>query len=776
MHFFRIAVLICLYFSYTNCQSKKFDININSDGSYGLLIKGNEWLSSADTFMRSKNAQYDTNSKTLVLQNVLKTEGTDILGDWKASTFVYSLNNEPSIMMNCNIIKYNDLNIVRFIQEFPNGSIETAVPNTYHQVSTSFPSFKIKKIENETIGYLSFGGMMAGDMEKTFGDWTEWFPSLNSGPSAGPLILFNTEGDSLVISQMNEFMATSAYHNFKESSYHWGIMSGVNEIPEYFSCDFIVYYSDNGINKAMEGWGKQLQIFHKKDLSYKENDITQNYLSYWTDNGAYYYFLTEANKTYQDTVFDIMKYYQEQDIPMRSFQYDSWWYNRRNSKGALIWDGNAPTEAFPNSMQYIYNETKMPVTGHNKFWDSHVAYAKKNGGDYDFIIDETNFKALPNEERFWDDLFSNSSKWGLVTYEQDWMDAQTLEFVPLMTNISLGKKWLKDMGNAALKHNITIQYCMSLSRHILSSLENNAVTQARVTNDYATNWNYLGQQWRIGVSAMFSSNIGLSVFKDVFWTTSDQPGNKNGNIPDGKAREPYPELNAVVSTLSGGPVGPGDKIGLNYTNKTLIMRSCSKDGLLLKPTKGITALDQQIYFKAFGEKAGINGEVSSAYSIVSGFTFGILLAVDVNGEYKMDSNNLGFKVQPSSYFWKDGSNENVYKLNGFENVNELTIDKACSKKDFCLYHVTPHFSVNGNDVAILGEQSKWVPISPKRLVNINFMSESLQLIVNGSVNEQIEFSFLINDAYRKVSCHFENTTKKMILVNLPKDKEAQIAC
>ncbi len=47
------------------------------------------------------------------------------------------------------------------------------------------------------------------------------------------------------------------------------------------------------------------------------------------------------------------------------------------------------------------------------------------------------------------------------------MDAQTLEFEPLRNNITLGKKWLKDMGDAALKHGISIQYCMSLSRHIL---------------------------------------------------------------------------------------------------------------------------------------------------------------------------------------------------------------------------------------------------------------------------------------------------------------------
>jgi len=36
---------------------------------------------------------------------------------------------------------------------------------------------------------------------------------------------------------------------------------------------------------------------------------------------------------------------------------------------------------------------------------------------------------------------------------------------------------------------------------------------------------------------------------------SEQPGNKNGNIPNGKAHEPFVELNSVTAILSGGPVG-----------------------------------------------------------------------------------------------------------------------------------------------------------------------------------------------------------------------------
>jgi hypothetical protein len=116
-----------------------------------------------------------------------------------------------------------------------------------------------------------------------------------------------------------------------------------------------------------------------------------------------------------------------------------------------------------------------------------------------------------------------------------------------MTDISLGQRWLKQMGQAATKNNMTVQYCMSLSRHVMQSLEIDSVTQVRVTNDYATNWDYGGEQWRLGVSSIFSAALGLAPFKDVYWTTSVQPGNPYGD----KAVDPYTELNSAVSILTG---------------------------------------------------------------------------------------------------------------------------------------------------------------------------------------------------------------------------------
>lgn len=72
------------------------------------------------------------------------------------------------------------------------------------------------------------------------------------------------------------------------------------------------------------------------------------------------------------------------------------------------------------------------------------------------------------------------------------------------------------------------------------------------------------------------------------------------------------------------------------------MRSCNDDGLLLKPSKPITAIDQQIYAKALGTAYGPVGEVWSTYSKISNYTFGILLAADTKGSYTINPKNTGF--------------------------------------------------------------------------------------------------------------------------------------
>jgi hypothetical protein len=92
---------------------------------------------------------------------------------------------------------------------------------------------------------------MEGDMEKQFGDWNKIIKRINDGIAGGPLILFNTYGDTLIISQMTEFMSTSMQYDRIKGSLNYGVMSGVDEIPPNYSAEFVIYYNRNGINKVI---------------------------------------------------------------------------------------------------------------------------------------------------------------------------------------------------------------------------------------------------------------------------------------------------------------------------------------------------------------------------------------------------------------------------------------------------------------------------------------------------------------------------------------------
>ena len=39
------------------------------------------------------------------------------------------------------------------------------------------------------------------------------------------------------------------------------------------------------ILQAIRKWGKVLQTFYGRSVAYRDSDLTNNYIGYWTDNG-----------------------------------------------------------------------------------------------------------------------------------------------------------------------------------------------------------------------------------------------------------------------------------------------------------------------------------------------------------------------------------------------------------------------------------------------------------------------------------------------------------
>ena len=92
---------------------------------------------------------------------------------------------------------------------------------------------------------------MTGDTDRTMGIWNGQPGQVNDGMEGGPLILFNDNNDALVLSPMSNFMSTSMEYVPQNGGYvNFGFMNGAESVPENYQVDFIVYYSDQGINKV----------------------------------------------------------------------------------------------------------------------------------------------------------------------------------------------------------------------------------------------------------------------------------------------------------------------------------------------------------------------------------------------------------------------------------------------------------------------------------------------------------------------------------------------
>ncbi len=424
---------------------------------------------------------------------------------------------------------------------------------------------------------------MTGNGGKHAGNWTSSSRIIHSGMDSGPIVIFDQkqqgESDIIVLSPFSRFMATSLTQTNNVLEY--GVMGSMYSITPNYNHSLIVFYSSKGINEGVREWGQTMQKAYNRTNQHRLNDFSINYLGYYTDNGAYYYYHTEDGKNYEQTMFDV---FQNISVPLRYLQIDSWWYFKGIGDGVSNW--TARPDIFPNGLPAFHHRLEnIPIVAHNRYWSYDTVY-KEN---YSFILDEKNGKALPvGNDSFWIDLFTQARQWGLIAYEQDWLITQTKEFQPLYTDIHLGHQWLMSMGEAAEQLNITLQYCMSLPRHILTALEIPRVTQTRVSSDYAVHLENKEDQWSIGISSIFADAIGLAPFKDVFWSTSIQPGANYTPTP----QEVLPDREITVATLSTGPVSSGDSI--YYANYENIMSCCRADGLIYKPDRPLTMINRLI--------------------------------------------------------------------------------------------------------------------------------------------------------------------------------------
>jgi len=259
------------------------------------------------------------------------------------------------------------------------------------------------------------------------------------------------------------------------------------------------------------------------------------------------------------------------------------------------------------------------------------------------------------------------------------------------------------MGAAADAAQLSIQYCMAHSRHILASAEVAAVTQARASDDYHPG----GDQWhQLGTTSMFAYALGLAPSKDNFWSTSVQPGSPYGNA----TTEPRNRLQAAVLTLTKGPVCPSDAVG--RSDPALIMRSAAADGTLLQPGAPAMMLDQQTLANALLKQPATSGQLWAAPTTLSGRRFVVVFSARLTTPTTVAPAALGYGGHTATFGGLAAVESNLSaRIVAVDARHPLAL-APCGEYDFAVWNLAPRET---NGWALLGEvATKWVGVSTAR--------------------------------------------------------------
>jgi hypothetical protein len=406
-------------------------------------------------------------------------------------------------------------------------------------------------------------------------------PSDKPVPTTGPVVLYNDDLSVLMFSPLDNFMESMQAPVGKE--WWCGFGGTLDNIPAGTTHRILVV-NGTGINAVFEKWGEIIRKWHGREIPSSHADIGLSHLGYYTDNGGYYYYNTAPDMNYHDTLMAVKKDADEKNIPYGYFQIDSWWYPKYGdnslffafSGGALLWE--PMPELFPAGLASFQKELGLPLVAHNRWYDEHSPYCDR----YECVYGHGQKKpALPVDPKFWDEIMDNAVGYGVEVYEQDWLHTQ-MNMIPwLRSGWGNAASWFDSMMKAADERDLTVQLCMASPEFFLQQMKHDNVTHVRTSGDYLAGAPKTYHWPRFHKVSMLSYATGMWPWKDVYLSSSGQRTIRN---------EKFSFEETLISNLSGGPVGPGDKIGT--TDRELLMKTCREDGLLLKPDKPAMPIDR----------------------------------------------------------------------------------------------------------------------------------------------------------------------------------------
>ncbi len=430
-------------------------------------------------------------------------------------------------------------------------------------------------------------------------------------PVVEPLLFIAPDGRTLLLAPLDQFHEQIIAVPPEPERVHDGVRCGwhgdLAEVPAGFATELAVWAADSP-RHALAAWGEHLQRRHATQRPSRYVDDLLGKLSYWTDNGAVYYYRTERDADYLTTLERVVTDLHTHEVPVRSVQIDSWFYPHEHLRpvsaegapvvppsGMMTWEPR--TDLFPDGFRDLQRRLgNLPLTFHSRHFSSRSPYFERYAawcdGEY----------AHPADPRVYDLLLAQAASWGAITYEQDWLVESFLRVRGLREVPGRTRTWQEQLDRATGEHGLSLQWCMATPADFFQTVTLHHVHSIRTSGDYRYLFdNGLNWVWFLHTNALARA-VGLTPFKDVFLSHGATAIS---------AGEPYAEVEALLSALSTGPVGIGDQLGC--TTREIVMRTCREDGVLIKPDVPVAAIDRCFVSNSFLEHAPLVGETYSMH-------------------------------------------------------------------------------------------------------------------------------------------------------------------
>ena len=88
----------------------------------------------------------------------------------------------------------------------------------------------------------------------------------------------------------------------------------------------------------------------------------------------------------------------------------------------------------------------------------------------------------------------------------------------------------------------------------------------------------------------------------------------------------------------------------------------------------------------------------------------------------------------------------------FSESHPLTLTNGCTRGRFCLYYTSPVLKFRADELVLLGELSKWIPVSPKRVLDISYDQDDFRVTLTGAAGEVVSFSAVYRQTYLQFHC------------------------